>query len=54
MLTTRPARVKSVHVIDLPRPRNIATLRYDERFIAIARRVSDDLRAEVLRARTEH
>jgi len=54
VLTTRPARVKSVHVIDLPRPRNIATLRYDERFIAIARRVSDDLRAEVLRARTEH
>jgi len=54
VLTTRPARVKSVHTIDLPRPRNVATLRYDERFIAIARRISDDLREEVLRARAEH
>ena len=53
VLTTRPARVKSVHTIDLPRPRNIATLRYDEGFIAIARRLSDDLRDEVLRARRE-
>ncbi|MBN9012159.1 MAG: ABC transporter ATP-binding protein [Xanthobacteraceae bacterium] len=53
VLTTRPARVKSVHTIDLPRPRNIGTLRYDERFVAIARRLSDDLRDEVLRARRE-
>ncbi|MCP9629172.1 ABC transporter ATP-binding protein [Rhodopseudomonas palustris] len=51
VLTTRPARVKSVHSIDLPRPRDVATLRYDERFIAIARKISDDLREEVLRAR---
>ena len=54
VLTTRPARVKSVHTIDLPRPRNVATLRYDEKFIAIARRISDDLREEVLRARAGH
>jgi NitT/TauT family transport system ATP-binding protein len=54
VLTTRPARVKSVHTIDLPRPRNVGTLRYDERFIAIARRISDDLREEVLRARAGH
>jgi NitT/TauT family transport system ATP-binding protein len=54
VLTTRPARVKSVHVIDLPRPRDVATLRYDERFIAIARKINDDLREEVLRARAEH
>ena len=54
VLTTRPARVKSVHTIDLPRPRDVATLRYDERFIAIARRISDDLREEVLRARAGH
>ena len=54
VLTTRPARVKSVHTIDLPRPRNVATLRYDERFIAIARKISDDLREEVLRARAGH
>jgi NitT/TauT family transport system ATP-binding protein len=54
VLTTRPARVKSVHTIDLPRPRDVATLRYDERFIAIARKISDDLREEVLRARAGH
>ena len=54
VLTTRPARVKSVHTIDLPRPRNVATLRYDEKFIAIARNISNDLREEVLRARAGH
>ena len=35
VLTTGPARVKSVHTIDLPRPRDVAKLRYDERFIAM-------------------
>ena len=54
VLTSRPARVKSVHTIDLPRPRAIATLRYDERFIAIARTLSDDLREEVMKARAPH
>ena len=54
VLTSRPARVKSVHRIDLPRPRAIATLRYDERFIEIARRISDDLRDEVMKARGAH
>src|SRR6202795_2667070 len=54
VLTTRPALFKSVHTIDLPRPRNVATLRYDEKFIAIARKISDDLREEVLRARAGH
>jgi NitT/TauT family transport system ATP-binding protein len=54
VLTTRPARVKSVHTIDLPRPRDVAKLRYDERFVAIARNISNDLREEVLRARAGH
>jgi NitT/TauT family transport system ATP-binding protein len=54
VLTSRPARVKSVHRIDLPRPRDIATLRYDERFIEIARLINEDLRAEVLKARAAH
>ncbi len=51
VLTARPARVKSVHVIDIPRPRSVAELRYDPRFIEIARRLSDELREEVMRAR---
>ena len=50
VLTARPATVKSVHTIDLPRPRDVAEIRYDERFIAIARTIWDDLREEVLRA----
>lgn len=48
VLTTRPAR-QIDFTIDLPRPRNVATLRYDEKFIAIARSISDDLREEVPR-----
>lgn len=51
VLTARPARVKSLHRIDIPRPRPVAELRYDTRFIAIARRLSEDLREEVMRAR---
>ena len=51
VLTTRPARIKSIYDIDLERPRAIASLRYDERFIEIARRISKDLREEVMRAR---
>jgi NitT/TauT family transport system ATP-binding protein len=54
VLTSRPARVKSVHRIDLPRPRAIASLRYDARFIEIARLIADDLREEVLKARAAH
>lgn len=51
VLTSRPARVKSVYTIDLPRPRDVASLRYDAHFIEIARRLAEDLRDEVLRAR---
>jgi NitT/TauT family transport system ATP-binding protein len=51
VLTARPARVKSLHTIDIPRPRPVAELRYDSRFIAIARRLAEDLREEVMRAR---
>jgi NitT/TauT family transport system ATP-binding protein len=51
VLTTRPARVKSVYPIHLPRPRQVAELRYDVRFIEIARQLADDLREEVMKAR---
>ena len=53
VLTSRPARVKSVYTIDLPRPRNVAELRYDPRFIEIARQLAHDLREEVMKARAE-
>ena len=51
VLTTRPARVKSVYPIHLPRPRQVAELRYDVHFIEIARQLADDLREEVMKAR---
>ena len=53
VLTSRPARVKSVYKIDLPRPRNVAELRYDPQFIEIARQLAHDLREEVMKARAE-
>jgi len=51
VLTSRPARVKSVYKIDLPRPRNVADLRYDPAFITIAKRLADELKEEVMKAR---
>jgi NitT/TauT family transport system ATP-binding protein len=47
VLTSRPATVKHIYEIDLPRPRVMAEVRYDEAFIRYAREIWDDLRAEV-------
>jgi NitT/TauT family transport system ATP-binding protein len=47
VLTSRPASVKSVHVIDIPRPRNISELRYETHFIELARTIWHDLKQEV-------
>jgi NitT/TauT family transport system ATP-binding protein len=51
VLTSRPARVKSVYKIDLPRPRVVGELRYDQRFIRIAQQLHEDLKEEVMKAR---
>ena len=47
VLTTRPATVKSVHTIDIARPRVISDIRYDPAFIEISRRIWTDLKEEV-------
>jgi NitT/TauT family transport system ATP-binding protein len=47
VLTAGPATVKSVYEIDLPRPRIVADIRYDEAFIKLSRRIWDDLKSEV-------
>ena len=47
VLTRGPATVKSVYAISLPRPRAVAEIRYDERFIAYSRTIWNDLREEV-------
>ena len=52
VLTARPARVKSLYAIDLPRPRAVTELRYEPRFIAVAHQLVSDLREEVMRARS--
>lgn len=47
VLTASPATVKKVHRIDLPRPRVMADIRYQPRFVEIAKRIWEDLREEV-------
>jgi NitT/TauT family transport system ATP-binding protein len=47
VLTTRPATIKSVHEIDIPRPRVISEIRYEQRFIDISKRIWSDLKEEV-------
>ena len=47
VLTARPATLKSVYEIDLPRPRVIEEVRYEQRFIDISRKIWSDLREEV-------
>ena len=47
VLTSGPATVKSVYTIDIPRPRIVADIRYDQKFIDISRTIWNDLREEV-------
>lgn len=49
VLTAGPATVKAVYPVDLPRPRVVSEIRYQDDFIALSRRIWDDLRAEVER-----
>ena len=46
--TARPATVKGVYPIDLPRPRDVHEIRTDPRFTELYRRIWSDLREEVL------
>ncbi|MEI7494680.1 MAG: ABC transporter ATP-binding protein [Betaproteobacteria bacterium] len=50
VLTNGPATVKSVYEIDLPRPRVVSEIRYETKFIEIAKRIWEDLREEVQRS----
>ncbi len=47
VLTARPATLKRVYEIDLPRPRIMSEVRYDQQFIDLSKRIWDDLREEV-------
>jgi NitT/TauT family transport system ATP-binding protein len=48
VLTARPATLKRVYAIDLPRPRVMAQVRYEPRFIELSRAIWNDLREEVV------
>lgn len=47
VLTARPATLKRVYDIDLPRPRVTSEIRYDKRFVELSREIWADLREEV-------
>jgi NitT/TauT family transport system ATP-binding protein len=49
VITARPATVRTIHTIDLPRPRIMSEIRYEPQFIEIARRIWADLKEEVER-----
>ncbi|MBS0451225.1 MAG: ABC transporter ATP-binding protein [Proteobacteria bacterium] len=48
VLSARPAMLKRVYEIDLPRPRVMSQVRYDPKFIELSRHIWDDLREEVV------
>jgi NitT/TauT family transport system ATP-binding protein len=48
VLTAGPATVKGVYTIDLPRPRNVAEIRFEPYFVQLYREIWDALRDEVL------
>ena len=47
VLSARPATVKKVYQIELPRPRVMSEVRYQPAFIDYCRQIWDDLREEV-------
>ena len=48
VLTAGPATVKGIYTIDLPRPRNVAEIRFEPRFVQLYHEIWGDLREEVL------
>lgn len=48
VLTAGPATVKGIYSIDLPRPRTVAEIRFEPRFVELYQTIWDDLRNEVM------
>lgn len=48
VLTAGPATVKGIYTIDLPRPRNVAEIRFEPRFVQLYHDIWEDLRNEVV------
>jgi NitT/TauT family transport system ATP-binding protein len=50
VMTAGPGTIKDVYDIDLPRPRQVPEIRFDQRFIALYEEIWNTLRDEVQRA----
>lgn len=48
VLTAGPATVKGIYTVDLPRPRKVAEIRFEPRFVSIYQEIWEDLRNEVI------
>jgi len=48
VMTAGPGTVKGVYTIDLPRPRRVAEIRFEPRFVELYRDIWENLRDEVL------
>lgn len=48
VITTGPGTVKGIYTIDLPRPRNVADIRFEPRFVQLYQQIWEDLRNEVM------
>ncbi len=48
VITAGPGTVKGIYEIDLPRPRHVAEIRFDPRFVELYKDIWEDLRDEVL------
>ncbi len=48
VLTAGPGTVKGIYTIDLPRPRHVAEIRFEPRFVELYQQIWEDLREEVM------
>ena len=48
VITSGPGTVKGIYTIDLPRPRKVAEIRFEPRFVQLYHQIWEDLRDEVL------
>ncbi len=48
VITAGPGTVKGIYAVDLPRPRNVAEIRFEPRFVQLYHDIWEDLRNEVI------
>ena len=48
VITSGPGTIKGIYTIDLPRPRKVAEIRFDPRFLELYHQIWEDLRDEVV------